>query len=46
VRLRNNGSLRDIAPTMLSALGQVRPAEMTGEDLCMWPWKHGPESRS
>ena len=45
VRLKPNGSLRDIAPTMLSALGQVRPAEMTGEDLCLWPWKRDAESR-
>jgi 2,3-bisphosphoglycerate-independent phosphoglycerate mutase len=45
VRLKPNGSLRDIAPTMLSALGQVRPAEMTGEDLCLWPWKRDSESR-
>jgi 2,3-bisphosphoglycerate-independent phosphoglycerate mutase len=33
VRLKPGGSLRDIAPTMLSALGQPRPAEMTGNDL-------------
>jgi 2,3-bisphosphoglycerate-independent phosphoglycerate mutase len=37
LRLRPNGSLRDIAPTMLSALGQLAPAEMTGEDLCTRP---------
>jgi 2,3-bisphosphoglycerate-independent phosphoglycerate mutase len=37
LRLRPNGSLRDIAPTMLSALGQLPPAEMTGEDLCVRP---------
>jgi len=37
LRLRPNGSLRDIAPTMLSALGQLAPAEMTGEDLCVRP---------
>jgi 2,3-bisphosphoglycerate-independent phosphoglycerate mutase len=33
VRLKTGGSLRDIAPTMLSALGQKRPADMTGTDL-------------
>jgi 2,3-bisphosphoglycerate-independent phosphoglycerate mutase len=33
VRLKEGGALRDIAPTMLSALGQSRPAEMTGTDL-------------
>jgi 2,3-bisphosphoglycerate-independent phosphoglycerate mutase len=33
VRLQPNGSLRDIAPTMLSALGQRQPADMTGRDL-------------
>jgi 2,3-bisphosphoglycerate-independent phosphoglycerate mutase len=32
-RLRTGGSLRDIAPTMLSVLGQERPADMTGTDL-------------
>ena len=37
LRLRPNGSLRDLAPTMLSALGQLPPAEMTGEDLCVRP---------
>ena len=31
--LQAGGSLRDIAPTMLSALGQPRPADMTGTDL-------------
>ena len=35
VRLRPGGSLRDIAPTMLSALGQALPADMTGTDLRM-----------
>jgi len=35
VRLRPGGSLRDIAPTMLSALGQPKPADMTGTDLRM-----------
>jgi 2,3-bisphosphoglycerate-independent phosphoglycerate mutase len=33
VRLQPNGSLRDIAPTMLAALGQPQPADMTGRDL-------------
>ena len=33
LRLQPNGSLRDIAPTMLGALGQPQPADMTGSDL-------------
>jgi 2,3-bisphosphoglycerate-independent phosphoglycerate mutase len=33
LRLKPDGSLRDLAPTMLSALGQPRPADMTGTDL-------------
>jgi len=33
LRLQPNGSLRDIAPTMLSALGEKIPQEMTGKDL-------------
>jgi 2,3-bisphosphoglycerate-independent phosphoglycerate mutase len=33
VRLKENGSLRDIAPTMLSVLGLPEPKEMTGKDL-------------
>ena len=33
LRLRPNGSLRDIAPTMLSVLGQPQPPDMTGADL-------------
>ncbi|GAC1619863.1 MAG: 2,3-bisphosphoglycerate-independent phosphoglycerate mutase [Candidatus Acidiferrum sp.] len=33
LRLQPGGSLRDIAPTMLSALGEPIPAEMTGKDL-------------
>ena len=37
VRLKDGGALRDIAPTMLSALGQPRPAEMTGADLRTTP---------
>jgi 2,3-bisphosphoglycerate-independent phosphoglycerate mutase len=32
-RLRPNGSLRDISPTMLGMLGVDEPKEMTGEDL-------------
>jgi 2,3-bisphosphoglycerate-independent phosphoglycerate mutase len=32
-KLMRGGSLRDIAPTMLSVLGQPRPADMTGTDL-------------
>jgi 2,3-bisphosphoglycerate-independent phosphoglycerate mutase len=32
-RLRQNGSLRDIAPTMLGILGVNEPREMTGHDL-------------
>jgi 2,3-bisphosphoglycerate-independent phosphoglycerate mutase len=31
--LQPNGSLQDIAPTMLGALGQPQPADMTGRDL-------------
>jgi 2,3-bisphosphoglycerate-independent phosphoglycerate mutase len=31
--LMPGGSLRDIAPTMLSVLGQPRPPDMTGSDL-------------
>jgi 2,3-bisphosphoglycerate-independent phosphoglycerate mutase len=31
--LHPNGSLRDIAPTMLGVLGQPQPADMTGRDL-------------
>ena len=37
LRLNPGGSLRDIAPTMLSALGQISPPEMTGRDLCVRP---------
>jgi 2,3-bisphosphoglycerate-independent phosphoglycerate mutase len=33
LRLKSGGSLRDIAPTILSALGQPPPADMTGTDL-------------
>ena len=31
--LRDGGSLRDIAPTILGLLGAEKPAEMTGADL-------------
>jgi 2,3-bisphosphoglycerate-independent phosphoglycerate mutase len=37
VRLQPNGSLRDIAPTMLAVLGQLQPADMTGRDLRILP---------
>jgi len=33
LQLKPGGSLRDIAPTMLSVLGQPQPADMTGYDL-------------
>ena len=33
VKLREGGSLEDVAPTMLSLLGLEKPAEMTGRDL-------------
>src|SRR5271157_1115033 len=33
LQLKPNGSLRDLAPTMLAALDQYRPADMTGQDL-------------
>jgi 2,3-bisphosphoglycerate-independent phosphoglycerate mutase len=33
MRLREGGSLRDIAPTMLGILGVPAPKEMTGQDL-------------
>jgi len=33
LKLKPGGSLRDIAPTILGALGQPRPADMTGSDL-------------
>ncbi|HET8922850.1 MAG TPA: 2,3-bisphosphoglycerate-independent phosphoglycerate mutase [Candidatus Acidoferrum sp.] len=36
-QLKPGGSLRDIAPTMLSILGQPRPADMTGKDLRIVP---------
>ncbi len=39
LRLRAGGSLRDIAPTILAALGVNEPIEMTGGDLRILP--HG-----
>lgn len=33
VRLREGGSLRDVAPTVLGLLGIEKPEEMSGEDL-------------
>ncbi len=33
VTLRNNGSLRDISPSVLGLLGLTPPAEMSGQDL-------------
>lgn len=35
VELRKDGSLRDIAPTILALLGIPKPAEMTGESLIL-----------
>jgi 2,3-bisphosphoglycerate-independent phosphoglycerate mutase len=35
LRLREGGSLRDVAPTMIAMLGVPAPAEMTGKDLRM-----------
>ncbi len=32
-KLRDNGSLRDIVPTLLAVLGAEKPSEMTGGDL-------------
>jgi 2,3-bisphosphoglycerate-independent phosphoglycerate mutase len=32
-RLREGGSLQDIAPTMLGLLGLQQPSQMTGEDM-------------
>lgn len=32
-KLRDGGSLRDVAPTMLALLGVGKPEQMTGEDL-------------
>jgi 2,3-bisphosphoglycerate-independent phosphoglycerate mutase len=38
-RLNPNGSLRDIAPTVLGIIGQPEPIEMTGRDLRAAPPK-------
>jgi 2,3-bisphosphoglycerate-independent phosphoglycerate mutase len=32
-KLRPNGSLRDVAPTLLGVLGEGQPRDMTGKDL-------------
>ena len=32
-KLKDDGSLRDIAPTILGVLGAEKPSEMTGRDL-------------
>jgi 2,3-bisphosphoglycerate-independent phosphoglycerate mutase len=32
-RLRPDGALQDIAPTILAVLGEKQPSEMTGRDL-------------
>jgi len=32
-QLRSDGSLRDLAPTMLALMGLPQPAEMTGRDI-------------
>jgi len=37
VQLRKDGSLRDIAPTLLAILGYPQPKEMTGHDLRVAP---------
>jgi 2,3-bisphosphoglycerate-independent phosphoglycerate mutase len=33
LQLKPGGSLRDLAPTMLAALAQPQPSDMTGHDL-------------
>src|ERR1700720_2557342 len=33
IKLKSDGSLRDLAPTILAALGQPEPSDMTGQDL-------------
>jgi 2,3-bisphosphoglycerate-independent phosphoglycerate mutase len=33
VKLRSDGALEDVAPTMLGLLGIAKPEEMTGRDL-------------
>jgi 2,3-bisphosphoglycerate-independent phosphoglycerate mutase len=39
MRLTSNGSLRDVAPTMLGIISQPEPIEMTGRDLRATPSK-------
>ena len=39
MRLTPNGSLRDVAPTMLGIISQPEPIEMTGRDLRATPGK-------
>ncbi len=39
MRLTANGSLRDVAPTLLGIIGQSEPIEMTGRDLRVMPSK-------
>ena len=34
-RLRQNGKLCDLCPTMLDLMGMEKPAQMTGESLCV-----------
>jgi 2,3-bisphosphoglycerate-independent phosphoglycerate mutase len=33
-RLRNDGELKDLAPTVISYLGLTKPLQMTGENIC------------
>jgi 2,3-bisphosphoglycerate-independent phosphoglycerate mutase len=35
-RVRDGGSLCDVAPTLLALLGEEKPAAMTGESLLVW----------
>jgi 2,3-bisphosphoglycerate-independent phosphoglycerate mutase len=37
LKLRAGGALRDIAPTLLSIIGEKSPAEMSGNDLRILP---------
>jgi 2,3-bisphosphoglycerate-independent phosphoglycerate mutase len=39
VRLRHDGALKDIAPTVLGAMGLPQPAQMKGQDLRVIPPK-------
>ncbi len=46
VKLRQDGSLRDIAPTILTLFGMLTPTEMTGQNLCdSYPPKWLPKKR-